>query len=90
MPIQYSTRRKNQWLAGILLSVGAINFVLFGVSIGYYGVEAIGKRSGLIITGVISTILGLLYVYRYRTQPDRIVTLTLGVSSENPHTVLPT
>ena len=33
MPIQYSTRRKNQWLAGILLSVGAINFVLFGVSI---------------------------------------------------------
>lgn len=90
MPIQYSTRRKNQWLAGILLTTGAINFIIFGVQLGYYGVEALSKRTGLLITGGITTILGLLYVYRARTQPDKIVTLSLMSTSTNPHTVLPT
>lgn len=90
MPIQYSTRRKNQWLAGILLSIGAINFILYGVQLGYYGLDALGKHTGLIITGVITTVLGTLYVYRAKTQPDRIVTLSLSMSTQNPHTVLPT
>ena len=90
MPIQYSTRRKDQWLAGILLTTGAFNFIIYGVQLGYYGLDAIGKHTGLIITGTITTLLGLLYVYRAKTQPDRIVTLTLLSSSSNPHTVLPT
>ena len=90
MPIQYSTRRKNQWLAGILLTTGALNFILYGVQLGYYGLDALGKHTGLIITGVISTVLGTFYVYRARTQPDRIVTLSLTATSTNPHTVLPT
>ena len=90
MPMQYSTRRKNQFLAGILLSVGAINFILFGVSMGYYGLESIGKHTGLLITGVISSCIGTLYLYRARVQPDKIITVSLSMVSENPHTVLPT
>ena len=89
MPIQYSTRRKNQWLAGILLTTGAINFIMFGVQLGYYGVEGLAKHPGLIITGSITTLLGLRCLYLAKTQPDQIVTMTLISSISNPHTELP-
>ena len=90
MPIQYSTRRKNQWLAGILLTTGALNFIIYGVQLGYYGLDALGKHTGLIITGTITTLLGLRCLYLAKTQPDRIITLSLMTTSTNPHTELPT
>ena len=90
MPIQYSTRRKNQWLAGILLTTGALNFILYGVFLGYYGLEEISKHTGMLVTGTVSTLFGLRYVYKAKTQPDRLITLVFFTSTANPHTELPT